>query len=753
MHGSLLIRGFLILIFLSLTQVAAADDSEDRILAVNYRFDPEDFAEGARQDAVAGPDGLALAPNAASAVYTSLPLDAPIPFNAIWTEWQADMPDEGQVAHALEFEFRTAKENGAAWTAWLPVHASYDNTTAAAGEAPATGDARPTTTGDMLVVPAADVTHSRVQFRVLLSRAPDDEAPRLNWLNLTFIDSTAGPTTAELLAQQTPPEPATPGGAFPKPAVIPRSSWCTSSDCNYSDGLVYRSVTHLILHHTVTSSGGDSAATVRAIWFGHTYTNRWGDIGYNYLIDVNGVIFEGHLGGDDVVGTHAAGANRGSMAASLIGNFVSTAPPQAMMNAAADLFAWKADQKGIDIYDSARLPDVEWGLPKLMGHRDVYGTTQCPGDQAHALLPTLREMIAQRINFTPPHLYYDELNPATNFSRSNATWLVGPAACGFNVHAYYAWSTTDAGASQHAATWRPQVDVPGEYELSVYAPYCRTRARDTNGAVFRVTDPRGSSTIVVNQEANLGLWVPIGTYFFEGASTTIRLSNLTSTDSNWGVWFDAIRLRYLEPGALNRQPAPGSWHRSQLVDFQWSVTNGSGLSQQILQVSEEPQFSSPLLSRTLGASVRNFSHNFSEQHPQLYWRVVLVMNSGQLIHSAPTQFGIDIAPPTSLAFAVLRFPDERLMVVWQGEDEGAGITGYNIDYRAEGSASWTSWLVDTPLTLAYFTPPQSNTTYWFRSQAIDGSGLVEAVHGGNGDSNTAQARLMVNEMRFPIIQR
>lgn len=742
MHGSPLIRGFLFFIFLSFTQVAATKFDETPIIAADIWFQAEDFAQGQGEDTVASPAGLAMAQSVPRAVYTSPQLEAPIPFNALLPQWRAEIPVSDDEEHLLEFEFRTAKADQ--WTEWFPLHESHDNAVE--------GD--PFIRGDMLVVPAEDITHGHVQFRVIMTRVPGNASPHLHSLKLTFIDSTAGPTTEELLAEQTRQEPSQEDGAFPKPAVIPRSSWCTAAECNYTDGLEYHPVTHLILHHTVTSTGGgNTAATVRAIWYGHTFNNGWGDIGYNYLIDVNGVIFEGHLGGDDVVGTHAAGANRGSMAASLIGNFVDVAPPQAMLNAAADLFAWKADQKNIDIYDSGNLPDMDWGLPKLMGHRDVYGTTQCPGDQAHALLPTLREMIAQRINFTPPHLYFDELDPDTNFSRSNASWLVGPASCGFDVHAYYAWSTTNPGDSQHSATWRPQVNVPGEYELSVYAPYCRTRARDTLGAVYRVTDPNGSSTVIVNQEQNLGLWVPIGTYTFDGASTSISLSNLTSTDEDHGVWFDAIRLRYQEPGALNRQPEADNWQRSLTVPFQWTVTNGAVVQQQILQVASEPSFSNPMLSWTLGASARSLTHTFSEEHVQLYWRVILVTASGQLIHSTSTGFGIDTSPPASLAFAVLRFPDDRLMVVWQGEDDGAGITGYNIDYRAEGSASWVRWLDNTQATLATFTPPQFNTTYWFRSQAIDGSGLVEATHSGNGDSSTAQARFMNEEVRLPLIQR
>jgi hypothetical protein len=99
---------------------------------------------------------------------------------------------------------------------------------------------------------------------------------------------------------------------YPKPFVVSRDAWCTHADCDYTDGLEYHPVSHLIVHHTVSNnSSSDWPAVVRAIWNFHTYGRGWGDIGYNYLVDPNGVIYEGHNGGDNVVGTHASGGQQG----------------------------------------------------------------------------------------------------------------------------------------------------------------------------------------------------------------------------------------------------------------------------------------------------------------------------------------------------------------------------------------------------------------------------------------------------------
>lgn len=737
MRRNVTVVGLFFVLILTASQAAARSVSPDTIPMTDLWLRADDFRAGQGEDVILGANGVTVAENVVAASYTSPELSAPIPFNALVPQWRASLPGD----HGLEFHFRTA--SGADWGPWLDLHESPDMS-------------RPEDdliTGDMLVVPAADVTHSRLQFRVDFTRQPGGQAPRLEALRLTFIDATAGPTAQELVEQQqalAQPGVAQEAEGYPKPPVVSRDLWCTDPACHYSDGLRYEPVTHLILHHTVTSSSGDSAATVRAIWKFHTFDRGWGDIGYNYLVDVNGVIFEGHLGGDDVVGTHAAGANAGSMALSLIGNFVDVTPPDPMMESAADLFAWKADQKDIDVYDAAYVPEVNWGLPKLMGHRDVYGTTQCPGDKAHALLPDLRDAVAQRIGFTPPHLYYDEKEARTNFTRTASGWNVGPRACGIDSNAYYAWSTTDPGDEIYWAEWRPQVDVPGRYQLSVYAPYCYTQARDTNGAVYRITDAGGSSTVTVNQEDNLGIWVPAGEYYFDGTSTSVRLTNLTSSDDGWGLWADALRLLYVDPGAVNQSPIAASWQASRTVTFQWSVANRSSLVQQTLQAATDPLFKEIALHQELGPSVTSHTYTFADDYPLLYWRLVLLNTRNETIHSHATSFGIDTEPPTSSAYGVLRFPDGSLLVVWSGEDAASGVVGYNIEYRAEGSSAWTPWQKGTQATNAIFTPPQPGTTYWFRSQAIDGANHVEAPHQGSGDSNTAEARLLDERVMFPL---
>jgi hypothetical protein len=705
--------------------------------------------------------GGALAPEtAAGASFTSAVIEAPIPFNAVVPHWT------GTDAEAITLQVRTGPD-GETWGDWIAVHANHDWMEPGETEI----------VGEMVLVPQAEATHRFVQVQVLFNPLETeflgqnaDSTPTLSQLRLTFIDSTAGPTAEELIDLQEELDEDAPLlpesiNAYPKPFVVSRAAWCQHADCNYSDGLEYHPVSHLIVHHTVSNNATtDWAAAVRAIWNFHTYSRGWGDIGYNYLIDPNGVIYEGHNGGDDVVGTHAAGANAGSMAAALLGTFTAYAPgirpPDPMLNSLVELLSWKADQRDINVFDAgSALPNIDWGLPHLMGHRDVYGTTECPGDQAHLLIPWLRDQIAAKIGLTNPFFYADDQSAA--FTKSGAGgWNVPPYLCGFNNHAWYAWSVNTPGGGANWGEWRPNVPAAGRYRIDAYAPYCQTGSGETGSATYTIWHAGGTTTRAISHQTNVGLWTSLGEYDLNGGNgNLIRLTNQTG-DSDLGVWFDAIRLLPVggpppppPPISTNIDPAADVWRTDRTVAFAWQIANPQTVTVTTLQVAVDPGFTDVLVNQSWFGAPTTHAHTFGADYPDLYWRVLLARSNGPLISSVPTRFHLDATPPQSAVHSPLYYlPDVGQFVVeWSGSDAPAGVDRYHVDFRAAGG-TWSRWLTDARFLSAAFAPPDSGLAYEFRSQAVDVAGNVEPLADA-ADATTVGAVRLSNTLYLPSVIR
>lgn len=183
------------------------------------------------------------------------------------------------------------------------------------------------------------------------------------------------------------------------PRIISRAEW-GAPEPNSSDRWTpeYRKLEHVIVHHTAVASQGDSAASVRAIWYYHANSLAWGDIGYNYLVDTSGNIFEGRYSNKeyaeknsvDVVGGHAYSYNYGSSGIAALGDFTNTQPTSSMLNSIGALAAYKLYRYGVSPND--------WrgGIPVIVGHRDVIQTS-CPGT-IHNHLATLRSIASTEYN-------------------------------------------------------------------------------------------------------------------------------------------------------------------------------------------------------------------------------------------------------------------------------------------------------------------------------------------------------------------
>src|SRR6185312_15588347 len=136
------------------------------------------------------------------------------------------------------------------------------------------------------------------------------------------------------------------------PAIVPRLGWNANERIRRAKPRYATALRFALVHHTAGSnsySRTQSAAIVRAIEIYHVLGNGWNDIGYNFLVDKYGRIYEGRYGGIDrnVVGAHAQGFNTGSVGVALMGTYTSRAPTAARRSLEA-LLAWRLDLAHVD---------------------------------------------------------------------------------------------------------------------------------------------------------------------------------------------------------------------------------------------------------------------------------------------------------------------------------------------------------------------------------------------------------------------
>lgn len=149
-----------------------------------------------------------------------------------------------------------------------------------------------------------------------------------------------------------------------------------------------------VVHHTAVKVTGDSRSGVermRALYQYHAVNRGWGDIGYHYLIDEDGQIYEGKAGGKYVVGGHAYCNNVNTIGVSLLGNFEEEKPTQDQMKALQWLLDDLADTYGVDIGDNATYHGETFSSP-ILGHGDLLSTS-CPGFYVRQTLSQVRDHV------------------------------------------------------------------------------------------------------------------------------------------------------------------------------------------------------------------------------------------------------------------------------------------------------------------------------------------------------------------------
>ncbi len=197
-----------------------------------------------------------------------------------------------------------------------------------------------------------------------------------------------------------------------QPAIVARHAWAQGVGLP-RERPAY-GVVHLgFVHHTENPNGYSFAevpAMLRAIFLYHRDAKGWSDIGYNFVVDRFGRIFEARAGGVDepVVGAHTGGYNLFSTGVAVLGEFSDVNVSAPARRALTRLLAWKLSLHGQPVSGTVNVRVDPSGaqfsryparahvrLPRIAGHRDA-DSTDCPGNVLYGQLPGLRQATRAR---------------------------------------------------------------------------------------------------------------------------------------------------------------------------------------------------------------------------------------------------------------------------------------------------------------------------------------------------------------------
>jgi len=289
----------------------------------------------------------------------------------------------GEAATDLQITVRTRTDGR--WTGWNALETESDDR-----------PDRPSTEGRR-----ANLRNGTAPYYVgdsdgvqVLVASPDGTVPRDLRLDLVdpgrYEDKVAGTGVSSA---------ASASASVAMPGIVTRAQWGADESLRTGAPTYAETIYAGFVHHTVNSNDYTAAAVpgiIRGIYAYHVKSRGWSDIGYNFLADKFGRLFEGRYGGVDrpVVGAHVGGFNAGSFGVAVIGDHTLVAPAEATIGALSDLVAWKLGLHRRDPVTTTVMNGIT--LRVVSGHRDA-GSTECPGRYLYDKINTIRSRAAAKM--------------------------------------------------------------------------------------------------------------------------------------------------------------------------------------------------------------------------------------------------------------------------------------------------------------------------------------------------------------------
>lgn len=164
--------------------------------------------------------------------------------------------------------------------------------------------------------------------------------------------------------------------------IMPRSSW-TDEGPDISKIQPMKEIYRITIHHTampddeLSDLGGDSKIRMQKILLWHKHHNQWADVGYHYVIDQNGKVWEGRS--IQYQGAHAGKEefNIGNIGVVLVGNFETHEFPEIQKKALSEFIHYLRKQYHISANN-------------VFAHETFTGT-KCPGKNVTPFVDELRK--------------------------------------------------------------------------------------------------------------------------------------------------------------------------------------------------------------------------------------------------------------------------------------------------------------------------------------------------------------------------
>jgi N-acetylmuramoyl-L-alanine amidase len=346
-----------------------------------YAPQPSDFTQPVPEVSATGGPGAARSSHGHAdegpVRFVSPVIDAPARFDLVGIEGELD-----------PVEYR-ARPEGGEWTDWIE-----------------------TANGDPVYFGGAD----ELQLRSRVER-PDGQLHYVNvsgteTLASTLLNDVRGAVNSAFIAVA---GTAIAGAQPPQPGIVTRDAWGASA-CPPRTTASYGEVRAATVHHTVTAndySAAEAPGIVLGICRFHRNGNGWNDIGYNFVIDRFGTIYEGRAGGivQAVVGAHAQGYNSQTFGTASLGTHTGVGVTEQAKQAFAQLIAWKLAVHGTIAAGKVRL--ISGGgsankyptgkkvrLRRVFGHGRV-GETACPGAALKRQIKEIRHRAQAIIDQNP----------------------------------------------------------------------------------------------------------------------------------------------------------------------------------------------------------------------------------------------------------------------------------------------------------------------------------------------------------------